>query len=283
MKMAMLYGWATYSVFGFEHTYVTSSDGYVWKCWGKSAGGQPICSGEGDSLQADCLSQKNSHAGIIYGVTGVCHQTANRVLLPAQCIVSKAQKYWVTVMVYGTYGTKRFNSLAELRSRIARCYQGAVPPELQVSGAESPGDAGIAQGGDDKLYLKRLNLMYRDFLESFKDSETRRGKEGDAGLLNRELEIMVEYRLGAETDIREVHSMRRLQDELLREKELYDDALLRKFLKPRHYANKVNDLVSETCNRIRGVVGEEKFQKIFGLSPDASFEIVDPEIIAYHQ
>lgn len=67
----------------WDHTYVISSDGHVWGCGGRSAGGTIICAGVGNTAKADCLAQPDSQAGIIYGSTGVCHQIANRILSPA--------------------------------------------------------------------------------------------------------------------------------------------------------------------------------------------------------
>lgn len=87
-----------------DHTYVESSDGHVWPCWGRSAGGKNICVGTGNTTQADCLSQPNSQAGIQYLGTGVCHQTANRILHPAGVFVSSARGYRASVFAFGTYG-----------------------------------------------------------------------------------------------------------------------------------------------------------------------------------
>jgi hypothetical protein len=88
----------------WDHTFVNSSHGHLWGCWGRSAGGKQICSGTGNCDQADCLSQPNSQAGITYGVTGVCHQTANRILFPALQTVSGARGYRASVFVWGVYG-----------------------------------------------------------------------------------------------------------------------------------------------------------------------------------
>jgi hypothetical protein len=74
-----------------EHTYVTSDCGFVWRCWGRSTGGSPLAAATGNSIVADCLSQPNSQAGIRYGFTGVCHQTANRILHPAGITVRGTQ------------------------------------------------------------------------------------------------------------------------------------------------------------------------------------------------
>ena len=87
-----------------EHTYVESSHGDVWPCWGRSGGGRQICNGTGNTAQVDCLSQPNSEAGIDYGVTGVCHQTANRILYPSGQTVSGASGYRGSFFAWGAYG-----------------------------------------------------------------------------------------------------------------------------------------------------------------------------------
>jgi len=87
-----------------DHTYVTSSAGHIWNCNGRGAGGMAICVGSGNVDQADCLSNPLSHAGISYGITGVCHQMANRILYPAGQTVSRAQRYQWSCFMYGTYG-----------------------------------------------------------------------------------------------------------------------------------------------------------------------------------
>ena len=87
-----------------EHTYATSSLGHVWPCWGRSSGGRQLCAGAGSADQADCLSQPNSQAGIRYGVTGVCHQTANRILYPGSVTVSRAKGSRGSFFAWGIYG-----------------------------------------------------------------------------------------------------------------------------------------------------------------------------------
>ena len=87
-----------------DHTYVTSSAHHVWPCFGRSSGGRPVCRGAGDIDKADCLSNPLSQAGIAYGVTGVCHQAANRILYPSGLTVSVARGYRWSVFSYGAYG-----------------------------------------------------------------------------------------------------------------------------------------------------------------------------------
>lgn len=107
MPIGELRGYALeMSVVGPDHTYVTSSNGHVWRCWGRSSGGTQICAGNANTDQADCLSQPNSTAGIIYGATGVCHQMANRILYPSGQTVSRARGYgyFGSSYMWGTYG-----------------------------------------------------------------------------------------------------------------------------------------------------------------------------------
>lgn len=87
-----------------DHVYVKSSHGHVWNCRGRSTGGRIICSGQGNTDQADCLAQSKSEAGILYAVTGVCHQMANRILYPSGQTVSKARGYNGSLFIWGTYG-----------------------------------------------------------------------------------------------------------------------------------------------------------------------------------
>ena len=95
-----------------DHTYVTSDDAFgPWGCFGRSAGGHSVSSAQGSSACADCLSKPSNllatpplYAGLRYGVTGVCHQAANRILRPAGITVAGVLGYGASVFLYGPYG-----------------------------------------------------------------------------------------------------------------------------------------------------------------------------------
>ena len=113
MPQGTLNGYALAMLTGTDHTYVTSSDGYTWPCFGRSQGGSLICSGVGNTAKANCLSNPGGRfAGIIYGITGVCHQAANRVLYPSGQTVSRARGYMASFALYGTYGRRSWPELA---------------------------------------------------------------------------------------------------------------------------------------------------------------------------
>ena len=105
MAAGVLSGYSlSISVLGVDHTYVESSLGHVWPCWGRSTAGTLVCSGTGNVDQADCLSTPASQAGITYAISGVCHQTANRILWPAGINVNSAKGARGSVFAWGSYG-----------------------------------------------------------------------------------------------------------------------------------------------------------------------------------
>jgi hypothetical protein len=105
MPVGTLAGMAVPTLVGLlDHTYVVSDQGHRWRCWGRDFGGGMICSAHGNVLEADCLSQVDSEAGIVYGKTGVCHQSANRILYPARLVVTSARGAGLSMFAWGFYG-----------------------------------------------------------------------------------------------------------------------------------------------------------------------------------
>lgn len=285
--MAGLYGWAIkISWLGADHTYVTDGDGGVWGCWGRSSGGRKMCSGAGSSKRANCLSQSSSHAGIIYGVTGVCHQTANRILYPARVVVSRASGYWASVTMYGTYGTHNVASLIEWEARKARCNKVsgdlglkalAVAPKAGAKAIKEPApEPGI------KAYLDKVDAIYVKQAGEMKMSALPVAKK--TKFLAQELELMADYRLGAAKDLKKITALQKFQGSILHEKEGLDEALIGKDISAGEYAQKVNGLMAKFMKESGAQLGREAHTKMFGMAPDAVFQIVDAKILAkYHK
>lgn len=83
----------------------------TWR--GKQVTGRELSSAPGESKKATCMGGKPgeffgipTYAGIIYGVHGVCHQMANRLLLTSGQTVAKADGFALSSANYGTYGTR---------------------------------------------------------------------------------------------------------------------------------------------------------------------------------
>ncbi len=86
-----------------DHTYVVSEENDVWECNGRFKGGKDNVSGYGDLSISRCIG--NNNTGIVYGVTGVCHQMSNRVLASVGVELTGIRGYFLSTLLYGTHGT----------------------------------------------------------------------------------------------------------------------------------------------------------------------------------
>ena len=276
--MATLTGWAIeIGTTGADHTYVTSSDGYVWPCWGRSSGGHSICSGNGSSAGANCFSQTDSHAGILYALTGVCHQTANRILFPAKVIVSAAGGYWASVLLYGTYGTHSLPALIEWEVRKGRC--GGLTADMAVNArgvtfAEAP----VPQDPALRAYLDKVNNLYVEQANVATLNAMSKGTQPD--ILGQELKLMADYRL--ENAAPDMTALQDAQAKTLTRKSALDQQLITKHLTPTEYARQVNALVNDLLSQSVRLLGEKTHTQLFGVAPGASIELVDSDILAGH-
>src|SRR5262245_5244182 len=89
-----------------DHTYVECGTGARgWSCWGGKTGGTELRRGDGSTSRADQIAGADERGGITcYLINGVCHQAANRILLPAAITVRGARGYEVSEALFGTYG-----------------------------------------------------------------------------------------------------------------------------------------------------------------------------------
>ena len=278
--MASLYGWAIkISWLGADHTYVTSSDGFAWGCWGRSSGGKTICASTGSSGKANCISQPGSTAGLIYGITGVCHQTANRILYPARAIVSDAAGYWASILLYGTYGT----SLAEWEIRKSNCISGVLGLKAQESEStaitrivkEPTPEPGI------KAYLDKVDAIYAAQTSNMKIPTLPEAKTRE--FLSQELGLLFDYRLGLaniKTNSKNITTLQKLQASILGEKENFDGALIGGNISAAEYAQKVNGLLMAFMKESGSLLGRDVHTKVFGMPPDAIFMVADPKELA---
>lgn len=267
---------------GADHTYVTSSDGYIWPCWGRSAGGKLISSGQGSSARANCLSQNDSHAGIVYGVTGVCHQTSNRILSPAGITVSSASGYWASVLLYGVYGTHSAPALIEWEIRKANCSRisgdRAIALPVRSAALAAASKPVAPQSAEERNFLDKINEMHASHVKTMTVRGMGEIKHPD--FLARELDIMADYKLGKAKDPKQIKSLQSIQADALKEKDELVLALNNRKINGEEYAGKVNDLLVTLLNKCSKNVSEDHYGKLFDVKPGAEFGIVDPKIMA---
>jgi hypothetical protein len=265
-----------------DHTYVTSSDGYVWPCWGRSAGGKRICSGQGSSARANCLSQPGSTAGIIYGLSGVCHQTANRILFPAGAIVSAAKGYWASTLLYGVYGTSSVPALIEWEARKLRCSSvsgdRAVALGLSKKAATAEAQPLAPKPPGERAFLDKLDKLHAQHASA--KTIMALGKTSPSDLVAKEFNLIADYRLGTAKKPAQITTIRKAQAAAMKEFQALVLALNSRKLTGEDFATKVNALFATLLAKCAGTLNEEQYAKLFDVKPGDEVGIVDPKIMA---
>lgn len=258
-----------------DHTYATSSDGNVWPCWGRSSGGEMIVGGHiGNSKQADFMSSPKSHAGLVYALNGVCHQTANRILYFTNETVHKAAGYWASTAMYGTYGGS-CNSIIKLVTFIE--WKKRIKKGKNISSDSIK--ANSASENEDKSmmeYLAKVKGLYELDMD-----ETKFAKFADENdFLAQELDFMADFKLGADKSEKDVEFLKDCQTSMLAEKDKLDMNLINNNITVEDYTNKVNKLMSDFLRESSSQLGKETHMKLFNITADDDIQIVDPSMIS---
>lgn len=92
-----------------DHTYVivnNNGDEEAYANFGGTSGGDYLDQtyGWGEYSKLRCVYDNPSLCKLTYGVEGVCHQDANRLLYSSSKIVSEADGYSIFYPMYGDYG-----------------------------------------------------------------------------------------------------------------------------------------------------------------------------------
>jgi hypothetical protein len=243
--MARLYGHAV-AMFGdrTDHTFVTSSERHVWPCAGRSEGGHVICSGSGSAWLASCLAGGYGRAGIVYNVTGWCHQIANRILQPAGVDVSAARAYRITYLLWGKYGRDaspddtwpELQHCSELEATRSLHEEGTpyLPPSEPPSGTLTSVPTRLDRMiddhlGDDYAYEKRARL--------------------------RQLAAATEHQ----------------QEELV-------SAFKAERITPEQYLERFTRLAENLFAGYERILGRADFVRLFGVVPEHALDFLDPEL-----
>lgn len=223
-----------------DHTYATSDAGHAWGCFGRSTGGAVLRSGSGDASIAACLAGTDGKAGILYAVTGLCHQAANRILHPAGITVGGARGYAGSVMFYGKHGRGPWPELPS-------CTGGS-------SGASTGGGTPGVGGGTMKV---------------MGTSPQSGGPGADFAALLTELgpQLSVQTRARVENVGRWA---RDAQGGLVRD-------LLAERIAPQEYAERLQELFAQAEFGLFDILGRESYRDLFGGPPGVAATLIDPE------
>ncbi|MFC1769692.1 hypothetical protein ACFLZI_01390 [Nitrospirota bacterium] len=257
-----------------EHTYVTC-DGETWACFGESSGGKEITRGAGSTAMAHCISLPAQTAGIVYGLSGLCHQAANRILWPARTLVTGARGYWLSALLYGTYGTSDLEWLA--RMGMCSCFTGESSHFDKT--AKKDEHEVIRLGRADRAYHRSVRTLYSKAFMLQDLPGTRERGAIDINILARDRDLLMDYKLGENYRPGKRKSiMKRLRRFHSTKKQL-DRALHMEELSLREYTTRVNAEAEFFLDFCAGLLGNEDYTRLIGIKPGENIKVVD-EIIA---
>lgn len=243
----------------FEHTYVHSMSGDRWGCFGRNDGGRKICSGGGRHRipLARCLSDPSGTAGIIYGITGVCHQAANRILYPAGRTVSRAKGYAVSCLQYGGAYGEPASWLVQLgRCRIATR---AVPFQFAEE-IDGPPEEDFTE--EERKYNEKIFQLYQT------------APIGDPLLAGRDLEILIELLCGPGIQQEKIADLQNHQVILHRERDSLIQSWYKGEMSTSQYAQNSNAILKETLQDFERTLGQNKYTTLFSAIPQTASQLL---------
>jgi len=257
-----------------DHTYVECGTGAVgWSCWGGKTGGTAVRQAGGSTVRANNIAEPNERAGITcYGINGVCHQAANRILLPAGITVNGVRGYQVSNALYGTYGRGSgwpcmapFNQHPATTGDLPAC----VAPPSVVSAPMRP-DLDTA----DARYLADVLAIYREFDRVFVAPVARQERESFHLQLFAQ---MVDFYLGSELGNRrqeliEVRRHTEQRQQRVEEEAKFDGPL------PPELVEEVNQLTLDFQANLAQVTTDDEYGRLLQLPKEEPIVLVDPEV-----
>lgn len=276
------------SMFGnlADHTYVQCGTGRkAWGCWGGKTGGTELRRSPGSTKRANAIAGPDERAGIkCYLINGVCHQAANRILLPASITVRGARGYDVSEALFGTYGRPRgpfgtclspFNQYLNMTGDLPECIE--TRATRQKVTRKAPTQL-TGERTREHQYIKGVLAIYG------KDERKLRSARGLIGpdLAAFHLKLFMykaEYSLGSKLDKPLAAKLRdiRLSTEWSRMK--LEDMFTNREMKASEFVDAFNKETILFQEAAAGALTASHYKLLFGLKPGETVILADPRII----
>jgi hypothetical protein len=265
-----------------DHTYVECKGGGVgWRCWGGKRGGKVLRSAVGSTNRADKIARPDEKAGIkCYLINGVCHQAANRILLPAGITVRGARGYAISQALFGPYGRiglwpcrSPFKKFPSTNGDLPQC-------SVTLSKRRKGGVRSIMRSGEDKADWQYIQQVLPIYQEGEKREKQRTLKATDATDLNLRLfMIMVDFELGPNVEKKQTANLLKLrkQTEVMMQKT--QRGLARDEKPGQDYVSEMNDITLKFQDQMSGLLSVDEYIALFNLQPDERVILADPAIL----
>ena len=263
-----------------DHTYVECTRGKTWSCWGGHSDGTTLRQAAGSTKRADKIAQPNQKSGIkCYLINGVCHQAANRILLPAGITVRGVRGYSISQALFGPYGRigvwpckSPFKKYPNTTGDIDECISKKSLGVIQERSAEDKADW---------QYIQKVLPLYS---KGEKLAKKKSFDLEDARDLNVELfSLMADFELGPmmkkklNSNLREVRkrtevSIEKAQAEIKSTKGVAS-------IKEKEYVKRFNKITKKFQDEMANLLSAEEYEALFALKPDERIILADPDIL----
>ena len=268
-----------------DHTYVECGvGGKGWACWGGKTGGSLLISGNGSTERANLIAEPDERAGIgCYLINGVCHQAANRILLPVPTIVSGARGYAVSSALFGTYGrpSGAFGACLAPFSR----HSDVVTDLPECVSAPSKGGP-IATAKASNGGTAKLRSFIQGVLKLYEQAETLFVTERpDVGAIEEfAVELFmhdVAFRLGQSVRPATIGRLKDVRRVVERARVLSEQRYAAKHVTWSRFVEEFNQTTIAFQSAIAGVLSDRNYHRLLDLPRGNFIVLADPEIIEF--
>jgi len=266
-----------------DHTYVKCGTGKkAWSCWGGKSGGNVLRRNTGSTQRADKIAKLDEKAGIkCYLINGVCHQAANRILLPAGITVRGARGYSISEALFGTYGRvgywlckSPFFQYKDVTGDLPVC------AEAQGNPSKARKKASPALTEADKLdwhYIKSVIGLYG------KAAKMMRAKTivpAEAETFHVELFMhMAEFHLGPMLDKALSSKLKQVRRKIEKVQIKAETAFTKDEMVAQEFVDAFNKTTIEFQDEMASIMKPEQYETIFDLKVGDHVILADPKIV----
>jgi hypothetical protein len=264
-----------------DHTYVEcGTGGKAWECWGGKTDGTVLRKAPGSTKRADKIAQPDEKAGIkCYLINGVCHQAANRILLPAGITVRGARGYSVSEAIYGPYGRigfwpckSPFKKYSSTTGDLPEC----VPAEKKAKRAAMS----LKRSADDKADWQYIQKALAIYSEGEKQIRKKSLQPSDARKLQvRLFQLMVDFHLGPMVDKKLNAKILKAREVTEKRIEKAEGGITKVKADMGKYAKAINKITKRFQDDMANLLNADAYKALFDLKPDERVMLADPDIL----
>lgn len=269
-----------------DHTYVTCGNGGArWKCWGGDTGGNALRQGTGSTKRADAIAEPDERGGITcYLINGVCHQAANRILLPAKITVRGAKGYYVSEAMYGTYGRPRgflgtcrapFHQHPGVSGELTACETDVT----DLSDDESESALNVLDMPDEsnefRKYLSRVTSLYEETDVDSLQADSDQSKQFQLALFGE----LVSFKLTSSfMDTKGGSYLMEIRSNIEDQRAPLEESLQSKEMKIDEFVAVYNGLTEEFQQHLANTLPADQYRTLLEQEPGDVVVLGDPEI-----